>query len=126
PDRDADGKDQHGQVACLGERRPGHLPELGDRLSKEAADSIHEVFSAFQGVAGARGLEPTTAGFGDRCSAKLSYTPAVAMDATWPPDGGYGGARGGSTSSARSGWDRSSCSCAWCTSAPCTRCRRAG
>ena len=28
-------------------------------------------------MAGAIGLEPTTAGFGDRCSAKLSYTPAA-------------------------------------------------
>ena len=26
-------------------------------------------------IAGAEGLEPATAGFGDRCSAKLSYTP---------------------------------------------------
>ena len=33
--------------------------------------------SAGGSVAGAIGLEPTTAGFGDRCSAKLSYTPAA-------------------------------------------------
>ena len=27
-------------------------------------------------LAGAAGLEPATGGFGDRCSTKLSYTPA--------------------------------------------------
>ena len=28
-------------------------------------------------MAGAIGLEPTTPGFGDRCSTRLSYTPTV-------------------------------------------------
>ena len=28
-------------------------------------------------LAGAAGLEPATGGFGDRCSTKLSYTPAL-------------------------------------------------
>ena len=28
-------------------------------------------------MAGAIGLEPTTPGFGDRCSTRLSYTPKV-------------------------------------------------
>jgi len=54
----------------------------------------------------------------------LSYAP-VDPSAISPRGAGCGGAPAGSTSEARSGWDRSSCSCAWCTSAPCTRCRRA-
>src|SRR5450759_1350681 len=43
-----------------------------------------------------------------------------------PRDGQYGGVREGSTCGARVGRDRSSCSCAWCKSATCTRCKRAG
>ena|GEM_PF-4937791 len=31
------------------------------------------------GMAGAAGLEPTTGGFGDRCSTKLSYAPAISL-----------------------------------------------
>ena len=35
-------------------------------------------------MAGTAGLEPTTCGFGDRCSAKLSYAPALAGKYTDP------------------------------------------
>src|SRR5262249_60599065 len=56
---------------------------------------------------------------------QFSYTPASGS-ASSPPGEGYVADPGDSISSARADWDHSSCSCAWCTSAPCTRCRRAG
>src|SRR3954452_24513433 len=104
PDHEADRKDQHGQVAHLLAGRPADLPQLGPDLIEIASKSLHSSSSSFLStatacrvtaspspapgqrdcepsaggsVAGAIGLEPTTAGFGDRCSAKLSYTPAA-------------------------------------------------
>ena len=60
---EADGEHQDRQVARLREGRPGDLPELGDRLGNEAANSLHVIVTQpFGDVAGAIGLEPTTAG----------------------------------------------------------------
>src|SRR6185436_1479820 len=97
---------QDRQIADLFARRPGDLLELRPRFVDELAKSPHVSGSLRLriGLAGAIGLEPTTAGFGDRCSAKLSYTPAVVSRRlpTLPLGEGYGGARGDSISSSRS------------------------
>ena len=72
PDDEADGEDQHGQVADLLARRPGDLAEFGPDFIEIAAEAGHvgAFFSRLRRkVAGAIGLEPTTAGFGDQCSA---------------------------------------------------------
>src|SRR3954464_15753956 len=71
PDHEADGEDQHGQVPDMLTRRPRDLAELGPDFVEIAADASHVCGSSLglRKVAGAIGLEPTTAGFGDQCSA---------------------------------------------------------
>src|SRR5688500_11904256 len=68
---EADREDEHGQVAHLVARRPRDLLQLGPDLIEVSADASHSwlLLSSREVVAGAIGLEPTTAGFGDRCSA---------------------------------------------------------
>src|SRR4029450_9053572 len=68
---EADGEDEDRQVANLLARRPGDLLPFGPRFGDEASKPTHVglLLSDYGGMAGAIGLEPTTAGFGDRCSA---------------------------------------------------------
>ena len=71
PDDEADREDEHGQVAHLVARRPRNLLQLGPDLVEVSANAGHVCWSSLglREVAGAIGLEPTTAGFGDQCSA---------------------------------------------------------
>ena len=65
----ADHEDENGQVAGLLTSRPGDLLELGPGLLDEAPDAGHELTTSKEPkLAGATGLEPATAGFGDQCS----------------------------------------------------------
>src|ERR1700690_577270 len=80
---EADDEHEHCQVDRLLARWPGDLLELGPRfveISTEALDHVGDAFFRLRmwaGVAGAAGLEPTTTGFGDQSSAKLSYAPPL-------------------------------------------------
>ena len=72
PTSDAHREDEHGQVRVCSRVGQETFLSSDHGSSEEAADAGHGVrslASVDRDVAGAIGLEPTTAGFGDRCSA---------------------------------------------------------
>ncbi len=58
-------------VSCLVWANVGQetLPSSETASARKRRIRVTRSFSTFQGMAGAIGLEPTTAGFGDQCSA---------------------------------------------------------
>ena len=58
---------------------PLRAPPPQDGVSANFTTSARSLRAHEQMLAGVEGLEPTTCGFGDRCSSQLSYTPLPAL-----------------------------------------------